>query len=96
MAESKKRRYLYGCRRDREPVGDLGRMSNYEYNKYIRDKSEDTLHKREFHNKDLRRLTEREYKENAREMDCARLLAYARYLNGGARERTGNNGKATI
>lgn len=95
MSEEK-RSYKYACRRDREPVGDLGRMSNNDYNAYIREKSEDTHHKREYHNKDLRRLTEREYKENAREVSDGRLLAYAHYKGGGARKRKGSYEKTAI
>lgn len=68
MREKKERSYKYACRRDREPVGKLGRMSNGEYYAYIRDKNEDTHHKREYHNKDLKRLSRREYAELRKEI----------------------------
>lgn len=63
----------YGCRRDKEPIGDLGRMEDFQYNKLLREKGTDTHLKKKLDRSKIKRLTEEEYKEYRLETDKLRL-----------------------
>lgn len=72
-----KRVHKYGCRRDNWPIGDLGRMEDFQYNKLLEEKGTDTHLKKAVDRSKIKRLTEEEYKAYRLETDRLRLQAGA-------------------
>lgn len=66
-AQMRRRKHKYGCRRCRDSVGNLGRMSDADFAAYLNEKSEDTYHKVQRRSEFLRRLTPEEYREGMNE-----------------------------